>query len=156
MRPVVSFATELSAVNREIPCVQAMLVKGDTAFHSFPSGDAAGAMVFSYVLHLHGAGVWSWLLVILSCFGRVYFHAHHVSDVLIGSWCGYFCTNRIVGWFGLLDGGMNSLHTSIFMVAFASFHILARKYLSFDIPAEFKLREPSPAIKEDRKTAKNN
>ena len=53
---------------------------------SFPSGDAAEAVVFAATLLRAG---WTFhlplFLVFLSATGRVYFHAHHVLDVTFGS-----------------------------------------------------------------------
>jgi membrane-associated phospholipid phosphatase len=76
------------------------------ARESFPSGDAAQAMVFV-------ASMWRvgfsplWLgLVVLSGAGRVFFHAHHVLDVLagisiaiFGSLCVHSWAAREVAWY---------------------------------------------------------
>jgi membrane-associated phospholipid phosphatase len=54
---------------------------------SFPSGDTAGAMAVVYPLLRCGGGsgqVLAMSCLILSCFGRMYFLAHHMGDVLAG------------------------------------------------------------------------
>lgn len=52
---------------------------------SFPSGDAAGAVAFALPLW-RCAGLWKAAVacVILSCCGRLYWHAHHLLDVVVG------------------------------------------------------------------------
>ena len=53
---------------------------------SFPSGDAAQAVVFAATIiragFPHSLGI---VCVVLSATGRVFFHAHHALDVIVGS-----------------------------------------------------------------------
>ena len=61
------------------------LSSGMSSVESFPSGDAAGAAAFSSSMVII-TGSWWWVLFALfGAFGRVYFHAHHVVDVVVGS-----------------------------------------------------------------------
>ncbi|KAF4712790.1 hypothetical protein FOZ63_005606 [Perkinsus olseni] len=81
----------LSQVYRPVPFVSKtfrdMKIESD---ESFPSGDACESTMFAVsVIALRGldspAGMLALLLAALSCFGRVYFHAHNVLDVVGGS-----------------------------------------------------------------------
>jgi hypothetical protein len=61
LRPRVSpeLALHLGKVRRAYPEVQTMLMKGESAVESFPSGDTIGAAVFSAVLWQVGAPAWT-------------------------------------------------------------------------------------------------
>jgi membrane-associated phospholipid phosphatase len=83
MRPGVALRAHLAGTSRRMPQLQRLVLAGETAFQSFPSGDAGGAFVFSYLLYLYKleqAAWWIWMPALLSSFGRVYLHAHHVID----------------------------------------------------------------------------
>ncbi|KAL3930138.1 MAG: hypothetical protein SGBAC_011893 [Bacillariaceae sp.] len=70
------------------------------ANHSFPSGDTAGALSSMYTLifldHVYpsssslGVRIVGIILVLLSCFGRMYWMAHHLLDVSVGVLAAYF------------------------------------------------------------------
>ncbi|GBG32356.1 Hypothetical Protein FCC1311_085812 [Hondaea fermentalgiana] len=137
MRPVVCLTDKIKDVPRALSCIQHVVTAGETAFESFPSGDAAGAIVFSVILAHLGAGPASWLCVLLSAFGRVFLHAHHIIDVTVGSLIGYFCTNYLIGVYGFQEG-LGPIHTAISMITFIAFHTFCRKYFTFNIPAEFR------------------
>ena len=74
---------------------------GRSAIESFPSGDAAGAGAFGAALVLI-TGNYMWLLAtVLGSFGRVYFHAHHLLDVVFGASVGVVVTyslNSAIPW----------------------------------------------------------
>mmetsp|Transcript_83569 Transcript_83569/g.162537 ORF Transcript_83569/g.162537 Transcript_83569/m.162537 type:complete len:286 (+) Transcript_83569:92-949(+) len=55
------------------------------AMESFPSGDAAEAVVFAATLFRYSRPLWLCVaVVLLSASGRVFFHAHHFGDVFAG------------------------------------------------------------------------
>jgi len=57
------------------------------AYKSFPSADSAEAAVFfgTVAVSRGGGSAWWWLaFATIPCFGRVYFHAHYVLDVVAG------------------------------------------------------------------------
>mmetsp|Transcript_9242 Transcript_9242/g.17462 ORF Transcript_9242/g.17462 Transcript_9242/m.17462 type:complete len:243 (+) Transcript_9242:145-873(+) len=137
MRPAISMASQLRGVKRCFPSLQVLVIENETAFQSFPSGDAGAAAVYSYVLVQYGYS-WCWVLFVLSAFGRVYFQAHHVLDTLIGGFLGYICTKMMIRYYGL-DSGLTAFHSSVCMVLFVLFHLACRKFLRFQIPAEFRV-----------------
>jgi len=138
MRPVVSLRSKIQHVERVYPSLQKIILEGETAFQAFPSGDAAGAAVYSWVLFLYGAGSFAFACVVLSAFGRVYLHAHQVFDVLAGSLIGFYCTNFVAQTYGL-EEGLTPLHAMAAMGSFLVFHAMCRKYIPFEIPAEFRV-----------------
>ena len=72
-------------------------VRAHTQFGIFPSGDAAGAGGFGYTAMLF-TGNPLWLLVTMAgCFGRVFLHAHHVLDVLVGACIGFIAA-QLLDW----------------------------------------------------------
>ena len=137
MRPVVALRSELADTQRHFPALQSILSIGETAFQSFPSGDAGGAMAFSYVLYRYGAGHWVWSLAFLSSFGRLFLHAHHFFDVVAGCLLCVWTSRYLVDFYGL-EEGLNALHVGGWMLAFVAFHLGERKFLPFEIPAEFR------------------
>mmetsp|Transcript_6443 Transcript_6443/g.13082 ORF Transcript_6443/g.13082 Transcript_6443/m.13082 type:complete len:356 (+) Transcript_6443:229-1296(+) len=152
MRPVIALADKIKGVTRRLSSIQHVLTEGETAFESFPSGDAAGAAAISTVLAAYGAGPLSWLCVALSAFGRVYLHAHHVIDVVVGSLFGYACTRGLINYYGL-DSGLGPFHSVGFMGLFVGFHVFCRKYLTFNIPAEFRVGKSTYNVKHMPSTA---
>ena len=90
---------------------------GDNSRHSFPSFDAAGAgcafaaiwaQELVYLLRVGEAGAWGtaglfwhalsavpWPIIamlVLVCYGRIFFEAHHLLDVITGAALGMSCT----------------------------------------------------------------
>eukprot|EP00924_Labyrinthula_sp_SR-Ha-C_P000140 maker-scaffold_39-snap-gene-2.74-mRNA-1 protein AED:0.08 eAED:0.09 QI:0/0.66/0.75/1/1/1/4/335/298 len=91
-RPLIALETELKDVKRveRLEQIKTTVLRGNAGTHSFPSGDAAGAASFSGALFVYfGSNPIVFLPMILSAFGRVYFHAHHVFDVAVGSSIGF-------------------------------------------------------------------
>ena len=87
-----------------------MLRTGDSNA-SFPSGDVAGSVTFAYPLwryHQGGAssvGVVAVIIVLLSAFGRIYWHAHHALDVIVAMIIAFYCCS-------ILDARLSSsFHT---------------------------------------------
>ena len=68
----------------EHACAQEMLRHFSTRHEAFPSGDVASAAAFSATLVLLGGGPGMWAFTVLSALGRIYFHAHHLLDVMVG------------------------------------------------------------------------
>ncbi|CAJ1945571.1 unnamed protein product [Cylindrotheca closterium] len=81
------------------------------AYASFPSGDTAGAMSSMYALiFLHhpsnpGVRLLGMIFVLLSCFGRMYWMAHHMLDVLMGVLLAYLPCAILAGIFCNYDTG---------------------------------------------------
>jgi len=86
LRPGSCLEKELSLIHRELPALNYLNRQGHVCFESFPSGDAAGAMVFSAALFIitDYQYYWVFLFGFMSAFGRMYFFAHHLFDVLVG------------------------------------------------------------------------
>jgi membrane-associated phospholipid phosphatase len=137
MRPVVSMRSQLCDIKRQYPDLQRVLMIGETAFQSFPSGDAGGAMAYSYVLYCCGQGPWVWLLALASSFGRVFLHAHHVFDVSGGCLLSWLSSRFLVDRYGV-ESGMNSLHVLATSMAFVALFVFDRKYINSEVPAEFR------------------
>lgn len=144
MRPVVALAPSLSSVHRHYPTMQNVLNHSLVAFESFPSGDVAGAMVFAFVLFLYGGGVWVWLLVALSALGRLYFHAHHLFDTVVGAAIAVVCTTILSSIYGL-EEGMGSKHSFASLCVFATYHLISEKSKakSIVIPEEYRKKKGS-------------
>lgn len=137
MRPLVSNSDQLSRIERNYTAVRQIVMIGETAFHSFPSGDAGSAMVFSYLLHCYGYGSWVWMLTVFSCFGRIFLHAHHLLDVLAGCLISWMVSRYLVGAWGL-ESGLSRIHAILSLLFFISLNRFERKYIKFDVPAEFR------------------
>lgn len=75
--------------NRKLYSVD--LTQGREREMSFPSGDVCKAVTIAHALHNSGLGKWIFLLVIWSMVGRMYYGAHHFSDVVTGAFVGEFC-----------------------------------------------------------------
>lgn len=97
-RPYFSFRSELTSVKRELPQIQEMLRK--SRYESFPSADAASGAVFATILFLAGNRSGA-VAAILSGFGRMYYHAHHCLDVVVGQIIGVLITLKIAQQFGV-------------------------------------------------------
>ena len=77
---------------------------------SFPSGDAAQAALFSFILMnnfkrtfmILGGPLGISQFVMAVCFARVYFHCHYLFDVLFGMFVGIFIASMLVR-FGLRE-----------------------------------------------------
>jgi membrane-associated phospholipid phosphatase len=78
-------AKRLNRVQRFFPDMQSFLAAHST-YASFPSGDATGGAVFAVVSSMFFPLAWSpWVLLSLCMSGRLFFHAHHLLDVLVGA-----------------------------------------------------------------------
>lgn len=69
---------------------------------SFPSGDAAGAMaiLFPLLCGQNRGTTLSVIFLVLCCLGRIYWKAHHLSDVLVGSGLSFLCCRFLNQWVG--------------------------------------------------------
>jgi membrane-associated phospholipid phosphatase len=76
-------ATVAAAAHKGPRIIPLMLSRDSNA--ATPSGDAVGALVFSYFLHQSGFRWCARACTLASCSGRVYWHAHHLMDVTIGA-----------------------------------------------------------------------
>jgi len=86
-RPCAVLRGELTKVPRRFRLAD-HLREGKAAIHSFPSGDVAGAGVFGAIMALI-TGQSAWLVIVaVTGFGRMYFHAHHLLDVVVGAGLG--------------------------------------------------------------------
>lgn len=110
-RPLASDAVHIgpnaaaAAKKKALSTIVLMLRKGDPNA-AFPSGDVAGAVSFAYPLWRCGglnAGVAA-MLVLLSAFGRMYWHAHHALDVIVAALIAVVCCVGIDGALSV-DGG---------------------------------------------------
>jgi membrane-associated phospholipid phosphatase len=98
LRPCLKYTREWIIANKYFPAIPIMLSKMQ-ADESFPSGDAASAAALAipmlylesdhtvdvFQVRIPSTAILAFVVVFLSCAGRVYFLAHHVMDVLIGA-----------------------------------------------------------------------
>eukprot|EP00939_MAST-03C_sp_MAST-3C-sp1_P002147 g2147.t1 len=101
MRPGICLEMKLNRTKRYLPTLNYKGKKGATVLESFPSGDVAGAAVFSYVLFIVTGNYASFAFAFASAFGRMYFWAHHLGDVVVGfafGCAGPALLHRLVGW----------------------------------------------------------
>jgi len=108
-----SLQSELKKVRRHFPELTYMNASGYAVFESFPSADAAGAMIFSCALSLAiknndddddddnssaaATSNWVYIFVIITSFGRMYYWAHHLLDVLVGCMIPYLIHELYIG-----------------------------------------------------------
>ncbi len=128
-RPV-AYIDSLSLVKRVLFQLPRMYGSNRTCYSSFPSGDVAGAASFSTVLYLlDGEGrMFMFVFVAASALGRLYFHAHHFVDVLVGGLLGAFTSAMFVS---VWPGGLSwlqflSLHVVV-VASFIAFHAFLKK-----------------------------
>ena len=102
MRPGIAMRIRLNGVRRYLHTLNYHGRKGNTVFESFPSGDVAGAMVFSMALFMStNLGFLSFAFVSMSALGRMYFWAHHLFDVSVGALIALICCTILdtaIGW----------------------------------------------------------
>jgi len=104
-RPLMALQSELESVQRAVPDFKSLVKHSSQANASFPSGDAAGSAVFcsALVLTTGSYHVPASVLLLLTAVGRMYFHCHHLFDVLAGSALGLGVTLTLsragrLGW----------------------------------------------------------
>ena len=128
-------APRLATVPRAFPELQQMLKVGESAVESFPSGDTIGATVFATQLRLmHGCSAPVAVSVaLLTAFCRMYFHAHHFADVVVGLLVGWGCTHALA-WVcehvlavDPLDA-FSTYSAGAFLSLFIAFHIAAQRF----------------------------
>jgi membrane-associated phospholipid phosphatase len=87
------YAEQLDSIRRSFPELQHILRKGESAIESFPSGDTIGSACFaSTLVVVLGYSSTFFTISLLTAFCRMYFHAHHLLDVIVGWLIGHFCT----------------------------------------------------------------
>jgi len=102
-RPIASLSVEKGELaHRHFPQFKMRLRELPECLESFPSGDSAGAGAFGFSAYLF-TGQPLWLLVTAAgMFGRVFMHAHHLLDVVLGASIGLACAAllnfAIGGW----------------------------------------------------------
>ena len=71
---------------------------------SFPSGDSmAAGFVGATVFINSGGSPFSYIIPVLGCLGRVYFHCHYVCDTLVGATIGWFSVHLVCSAYGDKD-----------------------------------------------------
>lgn len=134
---------ELSSVKRYFPGMQ-KLMSGHDAHKSFPSGDACGSTVFVYFFGrlFSDSGSFAWILCVLTYTGRIYFHAHHMLDVLAGGFIAY----GVCHVFGTLLVGPKCTWTTLFLIQIVSVAIII---LSHDRNKSRKQKDPQTTLEEE-------
>jgi len=86
LRPKAVDAEELAQVQRAFGEIGNLTSLPSQRNSSFPSGDAAGGACFAMAIQSAAPQLWGTALAaaFLSGAGRIYFHCHHVLDVLVG------------------------------------------------------------------------
>jgi len=108
LRPMVALAAELHSVRRALPDANAQQRQPSEVSLSFPSGDSAAGAACAVVLLLTCPGLRgkaaAVLLLLLTGLGRMYFHCHHLLDVVAGELLGIAVTvlwSRCCGGMGV-------------------------------------------------------
>lgn len=91
---------------------------------SFPSGDAAAVVAFALPLAT-GRPFLAFLLVILTCVGRVFFLVHYVADTVAGAISTYFC-QWLLRKVGCDVGDAQWWHPILAHLSFIAFGVLRR------------------------------
>mmetsp|Transcript_31247 Transcript_31247/g.47684 ORF Transcript_31247/g.47684 Transcript_31247/m.47684 type:complete len:117 (+) Transcript_31247:531-881(+) len=77
-------------IKKHLSVLERLLLRDHMA--AFPSGDAAGVMAVTFPLLCgqHRNIPFAVVCLVLSCLGRLYWKAHHLSDVLVGAALSWF------------------------------------------------------------------
>mmetsp|Transcript_2093 Transcript_2093/g.3006 ORF Transcript_2093/g.3006 Transcript_2093/m.3006 type:complete len:309 (-) Transcript_2093:512-1438(-) len=138
MRPIICLDV-LKDVHRELPSLLTILREGETAFQSFPSGDAVGGAVVSttiFLLNPQLSPTLYYLPALICCFGRMYYHAHHLSDVIFGSLLGFLTTVALHSVLGLAS--FTWIHVLLSILAFIISIRISAKLIPFEIPTQYR------------------
>lgn len=84
-RPAACMKRDLAKVRRALPVLGIQFASGQTVIESFFSGDAAGSGLIATTSVLLGHSNYWLLMPVLTGLGRMYIHAHHALDVVIGA-----------------------------------------------------------------------
>lgn len=100
LRPVVVLADELDSVPRHFKELSLVVKQASQANLSFPSGDAAGGAIFATAVAMAAPRCQGIAITIaaLCGFGRIYFHCHHLLDVVVGQFVGAGVTLILGRW----------------------------------------------------------
>lgn len=153
-RPVASIA-DLASVKREFPALIRMMASGHTAVQSFPSADAVGGGALTCALVLlerspfHPAT--AMLPVLIASFGRMYYHAHHLLDVVAGAAVGVGTTivvARSACRDVSLDVCFDPRHVLLSGVLFVLVYLLSSRLLKPHLPKHLESRDGAARFKE--------
>ena len=136
MRPAHALAKEVADIPRSLPRITFRNTGGWTVFESFPSGDAAGAMVFSVVLEQITGSNLSYLFALGGCFGRMYLFAHHFLDVTCGCLIAFIVTSALNEFVGVNNFAIAQVLVAI--PAFIIFFSKVMKLRKIELPEEYK------------------
>mmetsp|Transcript_32745 Transcript_32745/g.90342 ORF Transcript_32745/g.90342 Transcript_32745/m.90342 type:complete len:304 (-) Transcript_32745:47-958(-) len=94
LRPTAAMDKELACIPRAVKDLTRVVAQASQANLSFPSGDAAGGAIFATAVvtaapRFQGIAV---AAAALCGFGRIYFHCHHLLDVIAGQLIGVGAT----------------------------------------------------------------
>jgi membrane-associated phospholipid phosphatase len=137
VRPIKSF--DVRHVKREFKELRFMFSEGQTVLESFPSADAAGAGSLAGTLYLMNIW-WGWILLLsaTSMFSRLYFHAHHLLDVIVGVLIGWSCS--MVLYYYVCNSRLDVLSAKEVLISALTFIFIhvGSKPLRPKLPEEFK------------------
>mmetsp|Transcript_31246 Transcript_31246/g.47682 ORF Transcript_31246/g.47682 Transcript_31246/m.47682 type:complete len:143 (+) Transcript_31246:531-959(+) len=87
-------------IKKHLSVLERLLLRDHMA--AFPSGDAAGVMAVTFPLLCgqHRNIPFAVVCLVLSCLGRLYWKAHHLSDVLVGAALSFCCCTFLNQWIG--------------------------------------------------------
>lgn len=120
MRPGAAHPRLERDISRLIPTINYGGAKGQNVFQAFPSGDAAGAMCFSYTLYLITNDSWSFMWVVLSMFGRMYLWAHHLVDVVVGALISVVCMTFLLTYVNTSMDNYGGIHVALSLGLFVT------------------------------------
>ena len=152
LRPALARPQAYVTLPRLFPAITFVGKTGFMVFESFPSGDSAGSLCFAVLLsRALGGSSWPAVLPLISAFGRIYFFAHHILDVIAGWSIGFFVTALCVkldqgteGWpfdrlrhYLLPENGFGIMHVLVVMVFYVDMvQRLVKKY-RLTLPKQF-------------------
>jgi membrane-associated phospholipid phosphatase len=138
-RPGLALHTQLENRERWIEEINYFGRKGFTMFEAFPSGDTAGSAVCAYALYRVTENSAYFVLIFLSAFGRMYFWAHHLLDVIVGGsfacFACWFLEYTLGSW-----QGFSSLHSVLMSIAFT---LVAPMIMKLRVPLPKHMLDPT-------------
>lgn len=123
-RPAACLKHELASVRRAFPVLGIQFASGQTVTESFFSGDAAGSGLIATASIMLGHSHYWMLMPVVTGLGRMYIHAHHALDVVVGA---LFGAGIALAFNQLLPiRSANMFHFFVSLVTFVAWQLACR------------------------------